>query len=127
MQVQMHVHTHSHMYTHTYIHAHIHMHTHTYIRTCMHTYTCIHIHTYVHACTHTVESVYYGHLGTTHTCPDYQGVLIFQVSLYDKAPFGTITTVWIMQVSLFSNVLINKFHCTSIQTYRYTDNYRYSY
>ena len=22
---------------------------------------------------------------------DYQGVLIFQVSLYDKAPFGTIT------------------------------------
>ena len=26
--------------------------------------------------------------GTTHKCPDYQGV---QVSLYDKAPFGTIT------------------------------------
>ena len=23
-------------------------------------------------------------------CPDYQGVLIFQVNLYDKAPFGTI-------------------------------------
>ena len=31
-------------------------------------------------------------------CPNYQGV---QVSLYDKAPFGTITKyVWIMQVSL---------------------------
>ena len=38
----------------------------------------------------TVEPVYYGHLGTNKKCPDYQGVLIFQVSLYDKAPFGTI-------------------------------------
>ena len=39
----------------------------------------------------TVEPVYYGHLGTNHKCHDYQGVLIFQVSLYDKAaPFGTI-------------------------------------
>ena len=32
-----------------------------------------------------------GHLGTNKKCPDYQGVLIFQVSLYDKAPFGTIS------------------------------------
>ena len=38
----------------------------------------------------TVEPVYYGHL-TNKKCPDYQGVLIFRVSLYDKAPFGTIT------------------------------------
>ena len=38
----------------------------------------------------TVEPVYYGHIGTSQRCPDYQGVLIFQVSLYDKAPFGTI-------------------------------------
>ena len=37
-----------------------------------------------------MEPVYYGHL-TNKKCPDYQGVLIFQVSLYDKAPFGTIT------------------------------------
>ena len=35
--------------------------------------------------------MYYGPLGTNEKCPDYQGVLIFQVSLYDKAPFGTIT------------------------------------
>ena len=35
----------------------------------------------------TVEPVY-GHLGTNEKCPDYQGV---QVSLYDKAQFGTIT------------------------------------
>ena len=36
--------------------------------------------------------MYYGRLGTNHRCPDYQGVLIFKVSLYDKAaPFGTIT------------------------------------
>ena len=40
----------------------------------------------------TVEPVYYGHLGTNQRCLDYQGVLIFQVSLYDKAPFGTIAT-----------------------------------
>ena len=44
-------------------------------------------------------------LGTNQKCPDYQGVLIFQVSLYDKAPFGTITKcvdyagVFIFQVS----------------------------
>ena len=35
--------------------------------------------------------MYYGHIGTTHKGPEYQGVLIFQVSLYDEAPFGTIT------------------------------------
>ena len=32
----------------------------------------------------TVEPVYYGHLGTNQKCPDYQGVLIFQVSLCTK-------------------------------------------
>ena len=41
--------------------------------------------------TSTVEPVYYEHLGTNKKYPDYQGVLIFQVSLYDKASFGTIT------------------------------------
>ena len=40
----------------------------------------------------TVEPVYYGHLGTNKKCPDYQGVLIFQVILYDKVQFGTSTT-----------------------------------
>ena len=40
---------------------------------------------------YTVEPVYYGHLGINKKCPDYQGVLILQVSLYDKAPLGTIT------------------------------------
>ena len=39
---------------------------------------------------YTVEPVYYGHLGTNQRCPDYQGILIFQASLYDKAPFGII-------------------------------------
>ena len=39
----------------------------------------------------TVEPVVYGHFGTNQKHPDYQGVQIFQVSLYDKAPFGTIT------------------------------------
>ena len=47
--------------------------------------------------------------------PDYQGVPILQVSLYDKAPFGTITKcVDYMQVSPFSNVLINRFTVVQI-------------
>ena len=40
-------------------------------------------------------------------CPDYQGVLTFQVSLYDTAPFGIRTKI--IQVSLLSSVLINRF------------------
>ena len=48
-------------------------------------------------------------------CPDYHGVLIFQVSLHDNASFGTTAIgVWIMQVSTFSSVLINRFHCSRI-------------
>ena len=31
----------------------------------------------------TVEPVYYGHLETNQTYPNYQGVLIFQVILYN--------------------------------------------
>ena len=54
----------------------------------------------------TVELVYYGHLGTNHKCPDYQGVLIFQVSLCDKAPLGAIT-----KYVDYAGVLINRFHC----------------
>ena len=38
---------------------------------------------------YTVEPVYYGHLGTSQKCLDYQGVLIFQVSLHDNVSFGT--------------------------------------
>ena len=37
----------------------------------------------------TVEPVYWGHLGTSQKCPDYQGVLIFQVSLHDDVSFVT--------------------------------------
>ena len=48
-----------------------------------------------------MEPVCYGHLGTIQKCPDYQGVLIFQVSLHHLEPqLG----VWIMQVSTFSSV-----------------------
>ena len=32
----------------------------------------------------TVKPVCKGHLGTSQKCPDYQGVLIFQVSLHTK-------------------------------------------
>ena len=39
--------------------------------------------------TYTVEPVYCGHVGTNQKCPDYQGVLIFQVSLHDNVSFGT--------------------------------------
>ena len=70
-----------------------------------------------------MEPVYYGHLGTNQRCPDYQGVLIFQVSLYDKAPFGTIARRPIMQVSTFSSVLINRFHCSFEATVFLVDLY----
>ena len=42
--------------------------------------------------------------------------LIIQVSLQvnAKAHFGTMTSLWIMQVSLFSSILIKRFHCTYI-------------
>ena len=35
--------------------------------------------------------IMHDHLGNNHKCPDYQGNLISQLSLYDKAPFGAIT------------------------------------
>ena len=38
-----------------------------------------------------MESVYNRHLGTNKKYPDYQGVLIFQVVLYEKVPFGILT------------------------------------
>ena len=44
----------------------------------------------------------FGHLETNQNCPDYQGVLIFQVSLYMKRHhLGPQLNMWIMQVSLF--------------------------
>ena len=47
------------------------------------------VYIYAHGrCTLCNYSVTYGYLGTNQK---YQGVLIFQVSLYDKAPFGTTT------------------------------------
>ena len=40
---------------------------------------------------YTVGAVYYYRdLGTNHNCPYYQGVLLFQVNVYNKAPFGAI-------------------------------------
>ena len=39
----------------------------------------------------TVKPVYSGHLGISLKCLDYQGVLIFQVSLHVNGYFGTIT------------------------------------
>ena len=69
----------------------------------------------------TVEPMYYGHLGTNKKCHDYRGVLIFQVGLYDKAPFGTITKcVDYAGVLIFSSVLINRFHCISMCAYTHT-------
>ena len=34
---------------------------------------------------------YYGHFKTNQKCPDYQGVFIFLIILYDKVPFETST------------------------------------
>ena len=39
-------------------------------------------------------------------------IMIFQVSLYDKTPLGTITKCVDYAVILISSVLINKFYCS---------------
>ena len=52
-----------------------------------------------------VEPVYYGHLGTSKKCPDYQDVLICQVILNEKAIWDlTQLSVWIN----YTGVLIFK-------------------
>ena len=38
-----------------------------------------------------MKPVYSGHLGTSQKCPDYRGVLIFQVGLHVIGYFWTIT------------------------------------
>ena len=50
-------------------------------------------------------------LGTDQKCPDYQGFLNFQVSCMLRDTLGVLPSVQIMQVSSFSSVLINRFHC----------------
>ena len=52
------------------------------------------------------------------THPGCQGVLTFQVNLYDKTSFvcGCVH----LQVSLFSSVLINRFHCIRYMNYHLT-------
>ena len=63
------------------------------------------------------KALYYGHLGTNQKYPDYQGVLIFQVILYDKVPFGTSS-----KCVEYAGVLIvhnNRFHCTIIVQLKY--------
>ena len=57
--------------------------------------------TYMHMCNNrtskkksyrgTYVLLYYGHLEPRQKCPDYQRVMIFQVILCDKVPFGTTT------------------------------------
>ena len=88
--IYMHIHTYTHVQTythmHTHIHTHTHAHTHTHTHTRTHLRTHMHTHTHTHAHKHTVEPVYCGHLGTKKKCPDYQGVLIFQVNLYHLGP-----------------------------------------
>ena len=44
--------------------------------------------------------------GTDQRCPDYQGVQIFQVILYDEASFGNPT-------KCVDSVHINRFHCNT--------------
>ena len=61
-----------------------------------------------------MEPVYYGHLGVSKKWPDYQGVLIFQVILYEKVPFGT-STEYLDYAG--ASVHINRFHCTRIATW----------
>jgi len=61
-----------------------------------------------------MKPVYSGHLGISLKRPDYQGVLIIQVSLHVMGTLGPLPSVPIMEVSLFSRALINRLHCTSL-------------
>ena len=65
----------------------------------------------------TVELVYSGHLGTSLKCPDYQGVLIFQVNLHVNGYFETITKCPDYGGALISSVLINRFQCKPFNTF----------
>ena len=54
---------------------------------------------YMHHCTYnssTVEPVYYGHLGTSQKCPDYQGVLISRSVYMIMYHLGPQLGVWIL-------------------------------
>ena len=57
------------------------------------------------------EPVYYGHIGTSQKCPNYQGVLIFQVILHNNVSFGTTARCVDYAGVTFSSILINRFHC----------------
>ena len=60
--------------------------------------------------------MHYGlHIATIHKCPDYQGVQIIQFSLHAKVPFVTTTKCIDYMVFYFSSVLINIFHCISVE------------
>ena len=61
-----------------------------------------------------MKPVYYGRHGTDKKCPDYQGVLIYQVILYDKVQFGTSAKRldYAGVCIVFSSVHINGFHST---------------
>ena len=60
--------------------------------------------------------MYYRRLGTSQKCPDYQGVLIFQVSLHDKVSFGTTARCVDYAGVHISSFLINRFHCIAIHS-----------
>ena len=50
-------------------------------------------------------------LEAIHKCPDNQGVLIIHMI---KHHLGPQLSMWIIQVSILSSVLINRFHCISL-------------
>ena len=52
-----------------------------------------------------------GHLGMDQTCPVYQGIMIFRSYAWSQL------IVWIMQVSLFLSVHINRFRCINLCIY----------
>ena len=61
-----------------------------------------------------MEPVYYGHLGTSKKCPDYQGVLIFQVILYEKGSFGT-STKCVDYAGVLTTLTGSTVECNSLQ------------
>ena len=72
--------------------------------------------------------VYHEHFETILKCINLIGVLFIQVSLYDKLHhLRPQLSVWIMQASLFSSVLINRLYCINVINDSITEkDYSYS-
>ena len=66
-----------------------------------------------------MKPVYYGHLGTSKKCPDYQCVLIFQGVLCEKVHLGSQRSVWITQVSTLTGFIAQQLSMDTVRQRTY--------